>query len=317
MKKMLFSTFVFIKVFAEDVNDVMQEKMYELLVDKNKIAEIKKETDLFLAKEDKKQIIEKVADFQQRECEKTKNIKKCGTAYFLLNLVYSYKNKATQKCYNILLNEIKTACDKNKNADYCFLFSVFIDDGPMNEYTKIENQNDANLTKMSAEYNNLACEYGNKIACELRIFYYAYVLENQNMALNLAEDYCLNQNNINQCLNLADFYSERGFSNNLGKNSYPDAKKAIKYLEKVSNASLKAKYFLSVELVRDMQCKKALELLKSMCSDKNNEACSFLGDLHVQGKCVRYSVQKAKEHYGLACDYGSQYGCAKYKDLSF
>lgn len=85
MKKMLFLTFVFIKVFAEDVNDVMQD---ELLVDKNKIAEIKKETDLFLAKEDKKQIIEKGADFQQRECEKTKNIKKCGTAYFLLKNIF-------------------------------------------------------------------------------------------------------------------------------------------------------------------------------------------------------------------------------------
>ena len=41
------------------------------------------------------------------------------------------------------------------------------------------------------------------------------------------------------------------------------------------------------------------------------------GMAYKEGLGVRFDILKAKEFFGLACDYGNQDGCDKYKALSY
>ncbi|MDA3047490.1 tetratricopeptide repeat protein [Campylobacter sp. JMF_08 NE1] len=61
----------------------------------------------------------------------------------------------------------------------------------------------------------------------------------------------------------------------------------------------------------------ANDLFLKACSGGNAVACVNLGNnFLVNNRCEKYDIQKAKEHYGKACDLGSQKGCDNYKDLN-
>ncbi|MGH1601582.1 hypothetical protein [Campylobacter majalis] len=62
---------------------------------------------------------------------------------------------------------------------------------------------------------------------------------------------------------------------------------------------------------------KFAKLSEILCEKyKNAPSCISAGVAYKTGTGVRYSLKKAKEYFGLACDYGGQDGCDKFKELS-
>ncbi|MBZ7952996.1 SEL1-like repeat protein [Campylobacter sp. RM9939] len=56
--------------------------------------------------------------------------------------------------------------------------------------------------------------------------------------------------------------------------------------------------------------------LKLLCDKyKDRESCGAVGGLYENGQGVRIDFKQAKKYYGLACDYGYQFGCDGYKRL--
>lgn len=65
--------------------------------------------------------------------------------------------------------------------------------------------------------------------------------------------------------------------------------------------------FLTFTKVGELLCKKY----------KDDVSCLMAGMAYKEGFGVRFDILKAKEYFGLACDYGNQDGCSKYKALSY
>lgn len=65
--------------------------------------------------------------------------------------------------------------------------------------------------------------------------------------------------------------------------------------------------YLTFAKVGELLCKKY----------KVGDSCFETGKTYEDGIGVRYDLQKAKEFFGLACDYGNQDGCSKYKALFY
>lgn len=71
-------------------------------------------------------------------------------------------------------------------------------------------------------------------------------------------------------------------------------------------------------LIKDEDYLTAAKLGEILCKKyKDGGACLFVGATYKEGLGVRASILKAKEYFGLACDYGNQDGCSKYKALSY
>ena len=65
--------------------------------------------------------------------------------------------------------------------------------------------------------------------------------------------------------------------------------------------------YLTATKISELLCKKY----------KDDASCFVAGIAYKDGLGVRFDILKAKEFFGLACDYGNQDGCSKYKALSY
>lgn len=71
-------------------------------------------------------------------------------------------------------------------------------------------------------------------------------------------------------------------------------------------------------LIEDEDFLTAIKIGELLCKKyKNERSCLMAGMGYEEGVGVRFDILKAKEFFGLACDYGNQYGCSKYKALSY
>lgn len=71
-------------------------------------------------------------------------------------------------------------------------------------------------------------------------------------------------------------------------------------------------------LIKDEDYLTAAKLGEILCKKyKDGGACLFVGATYKEGLGVRANVLQAKEYFGLACDYGNQDGCSKYKALYY
>lgn len=71
-------------------------------------------------------------------------------------------------------------------------------------------------------------------------------------------------------------------------------------------------------LIEDEDYLTATKISELLCKKyKDGGSCLLVGTAYKEGIGVRFDILKAKEFFGLACDYGSQDGCSKYKALSY
>jgi len=71
-------------------------------------------------------------------------------------------------------------------------------------------------------------------------------------------------------------------------------------------------------LIKDEDYLTATKISEILCKQyKDGGSCLLVGTAYKEGIGVRFDILKAKEYFGLACDYGSQDGCSKYKALSY
>ena len=71
-------------------------------------------------------------------------------------------------------------------------------------------------------------------------------------------------------------------------------------------------------LIEDEDYLTATKISELLCKQyKDGGSCLLVGTAYKEGVGVRFDILKAKEYFGLACDYGNQDGCSKYKALSY
>nr|WP_315520552.1 hypothetical protein [uncultured Campylobacter sp.] len=71
-------------------------------------------------------------------------------------------------------------------------------------------------------------------------------------------------------------------------------------------------------LIKDEDYLTATKISELLCKKyKDDASCLIAGIAYKEGLGVRFDILKAKEYFGLACDYGNQDGCSKYKALSY
>lgn len=71
-------------------------------------------------------------------------------------------------------------------------------------------------------------------------------------------------------------------------------------------------------LIKDEDYLTATKISELLCKKyKDGGSCLLVGTAYKEGIGVRFNILKAKEYFGLACDYGNQDGCSKYKALSY
>lgn len=71
-------------------------------------------------------------------------------------------------------------------------------------------------------------------------------------------------------------------------------------------------------LIKDEDYLTATKINELLCKQyKDGGSCLLVGIAYKEGLGVRFDILKAKEYFGLACDYGNQDGCSKYKALSY
>lgn len=71
-------------------------------------------------------------------------------------------------------------------------------------------------------------------------------------------------------------------------------------------------------LIKEGDYLTATKISELLCKRyKDDMSCSVAGIAYKEGLGVRFDILKAKEYFGLACDYGNQDGCSKYKALSY
>lgn len=71
-------------------------------------------------------------------------------------------------------------------------------------------------------------------------------------------------------------------------------------------------------LIEDEDYLTATKISELLCKKyKDGGSCLLVGTAYKEGIGVRFNILKAKEYFGLACDYGNQDGCSKYKALSY
>ena len=71
-------------------------------------------------------------------------------------------------------------------------------------------------------------------------------------------------------------------------------------------------------LIKDEDYLTATKISELLCKQyKDGGSCLLVGTAYKEGIGVRFNILKAKEYFGLACDYGNQDGCSKYKALSY
>lgn len=71
-------------------------------------------------------------------------------------------------------------------------------------------------------------------------------------------------------------------------------------------------------LIKDEDYLTATKISEILCKQyKDGGSCLLVGTAYKEGIGVRFDILKAKEYFGLACDYGNQDGCSKYKALSY
>lgn len=71
-------------------------------------------------------------------------------------------------------------------------------------------------------------------------------------------------------------------------------------------------------LIKDEDYLTATKISELLCKQyKDGGSCLLVGTAYKEGVGVRFDILKAKEYFGLACDYGNQDGCSKYKALSY
>lgn len=97
-----------------------------------------------------------------------------------------------------------------------------------------------------------------------------------------------------------------------------DASKAQPFIpdDKINDACL---CFLKQDLlIKEGDYLTATKISELLCKRyKDDTSCLMAGIAYKEGLGVRFDILKAKEYFGLACDYGNQDGCSKYKALYY
>lgn len=308
--------------FAFSLSD--DEYMKKMGLDAESIAAI---INPYMAKYGQKEGIEKLKADMFQKCEKNNTFKDCfisSISSVLSNFEDRYNNPTAIKHYNKALSIAKNLCDKNSDANSCFDFALLLDDAPMNKNydfgMAVENR-EKELKKLVFDYFTKSCNLENMLGCKAVIQMNVYYFDKQDEAIGMAIHYCMIKNQAYFCEELADFndaYSFDNYANSvlLGNNKYPIVKDAIKYLKQANKIDKKDRStWFGMLLVKDFQCKDGIKILKENCKKEQAYACVMLGFYHEEAKCLRYDMRKAKEFFGLGCDYGDQIGCNKFKSL--
>ncbi|PSM52352.1 Sel1 domain-containing protein [Campylobacter blaseri] len=105
------------------------------------------------------------------------------------------------------------------------------------------------------------------------------------------------------CNNLAALYK-------YGYGVKQDDKKAFELLKKAcDNGSLIGCDNLGNLYYTKQDYIKAATSYKKACNSNNALSCFNLGDLYMEGKGVKQDLQKAKEYFNKACEYGYKDSC--------
>ena len=251
-----------------------------------------------------------MSDSMER-CDKNNLFPDCLMAGFPLDINGSKRYNA--KYYNKVVKILKNKCDDNDSADDCFLFAMMVDDKPINknyDFGREVKDKDAEIKSLVFKYVSKSCDLGNMLACDNKI----YLMENKVLAERIMHDYCFDKNIASYCFDLGLHY-ENGYSGYLGK-GIKDINKTIKYYRKLAQIDKKYLATLASVLIKDLQCKEGMELARSTCSNKDAYGCILVASSYEKGECARYNPKGAKEFFGLACDYGEQVGCVRYKELT-
>ena len=296
--------------------DGWEKRFYEELLPQEKMQKFYKEFQELEVKMTKEQALKELGQKYANKCETIDDISDCTVGMTAFKLALGNKDANTVNLYDKMMKISKASCDKDDNAKMCLFFGLSLEDywdfhalGKEDEKAKSE--------RLMAKYVEKSCKLGYELGCEAMMGIYAYTLGRQDAAVRLADDLCMNKNKVEYCDMLARFYSPKSkFGSNLGSNEYPNSEESVRYFKKAYELDKSYGWYLASALADDEQCVEGIKLMKSECESKRGDACETLGFYALDGKCVRYNPKKAKEYFGLACDYGVQSSCNKFKEMS-
>lgn len=203
------------------------------------------------------------------------------------------KPTALSACIYLYKNVLKQNFD-NKNVAKINLFAVL--DKIMGFYVS-EKQKDSEVNFIN--YKIAALAHDEKTAAKA-LHDGGYLTNEQYKKISDIDDAVLTISTFTACPNKYDPSKTQPF--------LPD--------DKISDACL---CLLKLPLlIKDENYLTAAKLGEILCKKyKDGGACLFVGATYKEGLGVRANLLKAKEYFGLACDYGNQDGCSKYKALSY